>query len=107
MKRYQVEFLPSAKQDLRTSFLWGVNVWGKTPAERWLRKFSAICKKRLAQFPESCPLAPESEELERTMRQLIIDRYRVVFIVQGDMVSVLYVRGSYLGVGEDEPDDED
>ena len=106
MKRYKVEFLPSARQDLRASFLWGVNVWGKTPAERWLRKFSATCKNRLTQFPESCPIAPESEELERTIRQLIIDRYRVLFIVQGDTVNILYVRGSYLGAMADEPEEE-
>lgn len=107
MKRYKVEFLPSAKQDLRASFNWGVSGWGKTQAERWLRKFSATCTKRLAQFPESCPIAPESEELGRDIRHLIIARYRVLFIIQGNTVSILYVRGSYLGTMANEPDEEE
>lgn len=106
MKRYKVEFLPSAKQDLRMSFLWGVNVWGKTQAERWLRS-SATCKKRLTQFPEGCRVAPESEELEREIRHFIIDRYRVLFVVQGNKVSILYVRGSHIGSMANEPDDEE
>ena len=107
MKSYKVEFLLSAKEDLRTSFLWGLNVWGKTQAERWLNKMNATCKKRLKQFPESCPLAPESKEFDRELRQFVIDRYRVIFTIQNDTVKILYVRGAYVGTIFDDVDEED
>jgi toxin ParE1/3/4 len=97
MKSYEVEFLPTAKQDLQTSFLWGVNVWGKKQAGQWLNEINATCKKRLKQFPESCPIAPESREFSITLRQLVIDRYRVIFTIQKDTVKILYVRGAYIG----------
>jgi toxin ParE1/3/4 len=107
MKSYKVEFLPTAKQDLRLSYEWGVNVWGKTKSQKWLHEFSATCKKRLRQFPESCQIAPESEDLGRELRQFVIDRYRVIFIVNGDTVTVLYVRGAYVGTMLDDVDDQD
>ena len=107
MKSYKIEFLPTAKQDLRLSYEWGVNVWGKTKAQKWLHEFYATCKKRLRQFPESCPIAPESEDLGRELRQFVIDRYRVILIVKGDTVTVLYVRGAYVGTMIDDVDEED
>jgi plasmid stabilization system protein ParE len=107
MKGYKVEFLPTAKQDLRTSFLWGVNVWGKTQAGRWLNKINTTCKKRLKQFPESCPIAPESKEFGIVLRQLVIDRYRVIFTIQEDTVKILYVQGAYVGAISDDVDEMD
>jgi plasmid stabilization system protein ParE len=106
MKSYKVEFLPTAQQDLRLSFEWGTTVWGKTQAKKWLREFYAACKKRLQQFPESCPIAPESEDLGRELRQFVIGRYRVIFIVKGDTVTILYVRGAYSGTIFDDVDEE-
>ena len=105
MKNYKVEFLPSAKNDLRTSFLWGVNVWGKTQAGRWLNRINATCKKRLKKFPESCPIAPESKEFDVTLRQFVIDRYRVIFTIKDDTVKILYIRGAYVGSVEDSEDE--
>jgi toxin ParE1/3/4 len=107
MKNYTVEFLPSAKEDLRTSFLWGVNIWGKTQAGKWLNKINAACKKRLKQFPESCPIAPENKEFDIHLRQFIIDRYRVIFTIEENTVKILYVRGSYNGTSFDEDETED
>ena len=106
MKSYKVKFLPSAKQDLRTSFLWGVNMWGKAQAERWLREIYATCKNRLSQFPESCPIAPEGEDFGRELRQFIVNRYRVIFTVKDDIVTILYVRGAYSGTVFDSEDEE-
>ena len=103
MKTYKVEFLPAAKEDLRLSFEWGVEVWGKTQAEKWLREFYTTCRKRLKQLPEACPIAPESEDLGRELRQFIIDRYRVIFIVKDSTVTILYVRGAYKKTKNDVP----
>jgi plasmid stabilization system protein ParE len=107
MKRYKVAFLPSAQHDLRLSFEWGASMWGKTQAKKWLRELSATCKKRLTQFPEACPIAPESEDLGRELRQLVIDRYRVIFVVVNDVVTILYVRGSYNGTSFDDDETKD
>jgi plasmid stabilization system protein ParE len=107
MKSYKVEFLPTAKQDLRLSYEWGVKTWGKTQAQKWLQEVYTTCKKRLRQFPESCPIAPESEDLGRELRQFVIDRYRVIFIVNGDVVTVLQVRGAYIGTMFDDVGEED
>ena len=100
IKTYKAEFLPNAKEDLLASFEWGIDVWGKIQAEKWLNQFYATCKKRLKQFPESCPIAPESKDLDRELRQLIIDRYRVIFIVKDLTVTILYVRGAYANYSE-------
>lgn len=99
MKKYKVEFLPSAKEDLRRSFEWGVEVWGKEQAAKWLRDMYSVCKQRLTHIPKGCPVAPESELLGRELRQLIIGRYRVIFIVGYDHVMVLHVRGPFVGSG--------
>jgi hypothetical protein len=53
------------------------------------RAVNTQLEKRPAQFPESCPQAPESEELGRDMRQLVIDRYRVLFAAQSETGSIL------------------
>jgi hypothetical protein len=68
----------------------------------------------LANFPERCPLAPETErsplapETERSpfeVRQLLYGRrphaYRILFTIRGDVVHVLHIRhGRRLQIGE-------
>ncbi len=100
--KYQVIFHSQAEQDIRISFDWGVRNWGKVEAEQWLRQIYRVCKKRLTQFPDSCPIAPESEEIGVIIRQLVIDRYRVLFTIQEKTVIILYVRGAYIGSTFDE-----
>lgn len=107
MKHYKVNFHPMAEQDLRASFAWGVTVWGKPQAQKWLHKFYATCKKRLSQFPKSCPIAQESEDLGTELRHFVIDRYRVIFTIKDDTVTVLYVRGAYIGTTVDDADESD
>jgi hypothetical protein len=85
----------------------GEFVFGAKRKRKWSRQFHTTCKKRLGQFPESCPIAPESEDLGFAIRQLVIGRYRALFVVEGDTVEILYVRGSYVGSMTDEPDNEE
>lgn len=79
-------------------------------AERW-RKGLLATAKTLAAFPERCPMAPEAEALGEDIRQLLYgrraeDRYRLLFIVEGDTVTVLHVvHGKRLRAGEVEPED--
>ena len=105
--KYKVIFHTQAISDIETSFAWGVRSWGKKQAEKWARQFYRTCKKRLSQFPEACPTAPESRVLDITIRQLVIDRYCALFIVEDDTVEILYVRGAYIGTTDDDEDESD
>jgi plasmid stabilization system protein ParE len=50
----------------------------------------------LANFPERCGLAPESEHFDEEIRQLPYGKrpnvYRILFVIRGDTVHVLHVR---------------
>ena len=50
----------------------------------------------LKQFPNRCPLAPENDEFEDEVRQLLYGKrrnaYRILFTVQKGTVYVLHVR---------------
>jgi plasmid stabilization system protein ParE len=46
----------------------------------------------LSTFPERCPRAPESTELDLEIRQLLYGKYRLMFIVRDDTVYLLHVR---------------
>lgn len=95
MASYNVRFNLEALRDIENSLQWGYRNWGEEQAMRWVRGLYSVVQKRLTSFPLSCPLAPESAEHEREVRQLIYDRYRILFFVQGDEVSVLYVQGPF------------
>jgi hypothetical protein len=56
---------------------------------------------------ESCPTAPESEDFGRELRQFVIVRDMVIFIVKGDTVTVLSVRGADSGTMFDDVDEVD
>lgn len=105
MKKFKVEFLPTAIRNLEISFQWGVSEWGKEEAKKWLRDFYSACKERLSTIPNGCPIAPESEDLDRELRYLIIGRYRAIFFVTDNVVSIVNVRGSYTGELSNEDED--
>ena len=105
--KYKVIFHSQAILDIETSFNWGLRVWSKTQAKKWANQFYRTCKKRLSQFPKSCPIALESEDLRATIRQLIIDPYRALFVIEGDTVEILNVRGAYVGTMFDDTDESD
>ncbi len=96
MKKFKVVFHRQAITDIDTSFEWGIEVWGKEQAVKWARNFYDACRERLSQFPESCSIAPESKDVGMTIRQLLIDRYRVLFVIEESTVEIIYVRGPYI-----------
>ncbi len=105
--KHKIIFHSQALLDIEASYHWGVRVWGKKQATKWANQFYKTCKKRLLQFPESCPIAPESEAVGFTIHQLVIDRYRALFVIEDDTVEILYVRGAYIGTMLDDVDEED
>ena len=92
MKKYKVILHPDAETDIGSSYEWGCRVWGEQKARVWARDLRAIIKSRLTSLPLSCPLAPESEDLNLQIRQLVMQRYRVLFIVEKTTVTILHVR---------------
>ena len=96
MKRYAVVFEESAQADVRESYNWGCRVWGKREAQQWVRQLrTAVCK-QLAVVSMGFRLAPEDDEFSVGIRQLVVDRYRVLFTIKERKVHVLHVRGSYV-----------
>ena len=94
MRRFKVIVSPAAQRDIEGSYLWGRKHWGKEQANHWVRELRTAIYK-LANLPESHPLAPESHEFPQPIRQILIGRYRVLFAVADGKVFVLHVRGAY------------
>jgi len=96
MKRYAVVFEESAQADVRESYNWGCRVWGKREAQQWVRQLRTAVSKQLAVVPKGFPLAPEDDEFSVEIRQMLVDRYRVLFTIKGRKVHALHLRGSYV-----------
>jgi len=106
MKKYSVIFHPDAETDITSSYEWGRRVWGDKRAIAWIRELHRAIKLRLTNLPLSCPLAPESNELDVPIHELIVQRYRVLFIVEKKTVTIVHVRGPYVQkVGLGPPED--
>ena len=95
MKNYSIILHPDAEGDINSSYQWGRQVWGDKRAKAWAQELQRAIKLRLTSLPPSCPLAPESDDLGIEVRQLIVQRYRVLFIVEKKTVTILHVRGPY------------
>lgn len=95
MKRYAVIFEESAQADVRVSYDWGCRVWGKKEAQRWARELRTAVSRQLSIVPKGFPVAPEDDEFPEEIRQMIVDRYRVLFTIRKGKVHVLHVKGPY------------
>ena len=104
MKEYKVILHSDAESDIESSFKWGCRAWGEENAKLWVRKLRRAIRKQLTSVPLACPLAPESEQSGVSIRHLIIARYRVLFTVAERTVTILYVRGPYIGLISEEAD---
>ena len=96
MKRYAVVFEESAQANVRESYDWGCRAWGKQEAKQWVRQLRTAVSQQLAIVPKGFSLAPEDDEFSVEIRQMLVDRYRVLFTIKGRKVHVLHVRGSYV-----------
>ncbi len=100
--KYNVKTTASAEADILRSFEWGVQNWGAPMAKRWTIQLRKRFKEQLSQFPLSCPLAPDQDINEPDARQLIVDRYRVIYEIEGSLVRILHVRGPFVPPDSDE-----
>ncbi len=95
MKKYRVVMHPEAEIDIISSYRWGIKNWGEEQANAWVSELRRTILTRLTSLPLRCPAAPESDELGQIVRQLIVQRYCVLFTVDKQTVTILHVRGSY------------
>ena len=86
----RVDISPSALADAEEAFLW-IQQESPSKADEWYNGLvDAILS--LENFPNRCPLAPESEDIGREIRQLIHKRHRILFGITGDVVQVFRIR---------------
>lgn len=77
---YRIEISPTAKADVENIFLW-MKDYSVDQAHRWVRGCYEIML-TLENFPNRCPLAIESQYLNRPVRQLLYKKqYRILFTV--------------------------
>jgi plasmid stabilization system protein ParE len=91
---YRIEITDTADADVESALQW---IARDSPenAARW--KEGLIEKiATLEHNPDRCPIAPENERYEPTLRELLYGRrrgvYRILFAVEDDLVRILFVR---------------
>jgi plasmid stabilization system protein ParE len=92
---FRVELTTRAQEDIREIFEW----IREAAAEAAVRWYLGLLVKlaTLEQFPTRCSRAPESDIVQRDIRQIYYGRrpkdwFRALFEIQGDVVYVLRVR---------------
>lgn len=101
--KYQVLIHPEAEAELEDAYWWIADeAASQVVAEKW--KAQLLKKtKSLRQFPERCAIAPEGRLMGEPIRQLICGPYRLLFVVEHRIVTVLHVRhGARKHLGESE-----
>lgn len=96
MKRYAVVFSEDAVVGLSSCLQWGCETWGEEAAREWYVQIRASVRKILTSFPMSQPVAPDNDEYDVKVRQMVIGRYRVLFTVDQKRVTILHVTGPYV-----------
>ncbi|MBV9387244.1 MAG: type II toxin-antitoxin system RelE/ParE family toxin [Chroococcidiopsidaceae cyanobacterium CP_BM_ER_R8_30] len=76
---FQVDISPSALNDAEAAFLW-IRKESPSYAEEWFNGLLEAINS-LENFPNRCPLAPESEELGIEIRQLLYRKNRILFSI--------------------------
>lgn len=94
---FQVKLSPSAIQDAETAYLW-LKEQNQTFADTWFQGLSEAITS-LEQLPARCPIAPESRQLEREVRQLLYRKskrtvFRILFGLSETEVYVYRIRHS-------------
>ena len=91
-----VTLTASAKEDIRSTLQW-IAQRSRSGADAWYRRWLKVLDE-LGEFGESMGVAPENEDHDAIIRQVIFKTrrglpYRALFIVRDNQVYVLHVRG--------------
>jgi plasmid stabilization system protein ParE len=95
MRRYTVVFSDEAAGEFAASVQWGYENWGEEETWHWYAKIRSSIRDTLSIFPLSHPIAPDSEEYEIEVRQMVIGRYRILYTFDGKRVTILHLTGPY------------
>ncbi|MEH2455388.1 type II toxin-antitoxin system RelE/ParE family toxin [Nostoc sp.] len=93
---YQVLIQPTAFQDIENTYRWMCDNFDAETANQWYYDLQdEIASLQL--FPKRCPIAREAQAIGREIRQLFVGKrrqYRVLFVVEDDVVAIIHVRHS-------------
>ncbi|MBK9163025.1 MAG: type II toxin-antitoxin system RelE/ParE family toxin [Acidobacteria bacterium] len=95
MKRFEVEFTDQAIADLDASFEWGCEVWGPEQAAKWYFEMRDMLIEQLSRAPLGYPLTPQQQLYNAETRVLAVGRYNVLFHLDGNVVTILHIRGPF------------
>ena len=90
MKKYSVE-IPDSVIDEIEEYVYFIAQDSVGNALNWYEKVKAEILK-LDSLPKRCTVAEESQYFDFEVRQLVIDKYRVLFRIKGNSVQVLHFR---------------
>ncbi|MBW4601415.1 MAG: type II toxin-antitoxin system RelE/ParE family toxin [Calothrix sp. FI2-JRJ7] len=94
---YQIIIQPTAFQEIEDSYRWMCDNLSAETADEWYYQLQDAISS-LQEFPNRCSLAPEAPTIGRTIRQLWVGKrrkYRVLFVIEEDVVAILHVRHSH------------
>jgi plasmid stabilization system protein ParE len=99
---YQVIIQPTAFQEIESSYRWMCDNLSPEIANNWYYQLEdAIAS--LQKFPNRCTIAAEATTIGLDIRQLWVGKqrkYRLLFVVEENIVAIIHVRHSrqsYLG----------
>ena len=90
MKKYHIDIKPTAENDLARRFAQIEKESPQNAVSWYLGLIEAI--EKLNELAERCPIAPENIDVQRGIRHLIVGGYRVLYVIEDEVVSVLYIR---------------
>ncbi len=90
MKKYRIDIKPTAEKDLARRYAQIEQESPQNAVSWYLRIIEAI--EKLDELAERCPIAPEDLDIQKGIRHLVIGDYRVLYVIEGETVSVLHVR---------------
>lgn len=86
---FQVQVAARAKRDVRKIIRW---IAEHSPGQAALWHFDFLAAvDSLQNFPARCPVVRESAE-SKELRQLLFDKYRIIFSIEDETVVILHVR---------------
>ena len=91
---YRVEVTDQAEAEAEEAYLWILERAPEAAARWWNGLDAAILS--LEEMPARCRLAPENDEFEEEIRELLYGkrqhRYRILFTIREQTVIVLHIR---------------
>lgn len=87
---YQVIIEAPAQEDIKATLDWMTEASSKRATIWYYDLMEAI--ESLANFPRRCAHAPENKYFKEEIRQLLFEKYRVLFTIRDEYVHILHVR---------------